>query len=292
MILAFYPGDFTPVCTKQFCSYRDDGDRIEALGVPMMGISPQSVESHERFADRHGLTVPLLSDPGKKVRARLRRARARRLHPPGGVPGRRRGCAALPARRPLRSALPGRRRPGAGRGRAVLSMAETLEPQRLRDGRRGTCGSRARRWGRGHPSILLHGLTATRRYVLHGSLALARRGYRQISYDARGHGESRRRRRASGYAYEELTAISGRWRESALPMPRRSWSGHSMGCHTAVAHALEHAGEVAALVLAGPVVLGLPATEETLAYWDALADGLEQGGVDGLHGGLRGLSRG
>jgi thioredoxin-dependent peroxiredoxin len=67
VILAFYPGDFTPVCTRQFCSYRDDGDRLEALGVPMMGISPQSVESHERFADRHGLTVPLLSDPGKKV---------------------------------------------------------------------------------------------------------------------------------------------------------------------------------------------------------------------------------
>jgi thioredoxin-dependent peroxiredoxin len=67
VILAFYPGDFTPVCTKQFCSYRDDGDRLEALGVPMMGISPQTVDSHERFADRHGLTVPLLSDPGKKV---------------------------------------------------------------------------------------------------------------------------------------------------------------------------------------------------------------------------------
>ncbi len=67
VILAFYPGDFTPVCTRQFCSYRDDGDRIEALGVPMMGISPQTVDSHERFADQHGLTVPLLSDPGKKV---------------------------------------------------------------------------------------------------------------------------------------------------------------------------------------------------------------------------------
>jgi thioredoxin-dependent peroxiredoxin len=67
VILAFYPGDFTPVCTKQFCSYRDDGDRIEALGVKMMGISPQSVESHERFAAHHGLTVPLLSDPGKRV---------------------------------------------------------------------------------------------------------------------------------------------------------------------------------------------------------------------------------
>jgi peroxiredoxin Q/BCP len=67
VILAFYPGDFTPVCTKQFCSYRDDGDRIEGLGVKMLGISPQSVESHEQFAAHHGLTVPLLSDPGKKV---------------------------------------------------------------------------------------------------------------------------------------------------------------------------------------------------------------------------------
>jgi thioredoxin-dependent peroxiredoxin len=70
VILAFYPGDFTPVCTKQFCSYRDDGDRIEALGVPMVGISPQSAESHERFADQHGLTIPLLSDPDKKVARR------------------------------------------------------------------------------------------------------------------------------------------------------------------------------------------------------------------------------
>jgi peroxiredoxin Q/BCP len=78
VILAFYPGDFTPVCTKQFCSYRDDGDRLEALGVPMMGISPQSVESHGRFAERHGLTVPLLSDPGKKV------ARAYGVVGPGG----------------------------------------------------------------------------------------------------------------------------------------------------------------------------------------------------------------
>jgi thioredoxin-dependent peroxiredoxin len=70
VILAFYPGDFTPVCTKQFCSYRDDGDRIEALGMPMVGISPQSVSSHERFADQNGLTVPLLSDPEKKVARR------------------------------------------------------------------------------------------------------------------------------------------------------------------------------------------------------------------------------
>ena len=67
VVLAFYPHDFTPVCTRQFCSYRDDGDRVESLGVPMLGISPQSVESHERFAAQHGLNVPLVSDPDKRV---------------------------------------------------------------------------------------------------------------------------------------------------------------------------------------------------------------------------------
>jgi thioredoxin-dependent peroxiredoxin len=67
VILAFYPGDFTPGCTKQFCSYRDDGDRIESLGVPVLGISPQDVDSHERFVDKHGLSVPLLADEDKSV---------------------------------------------------------------------------------------------------------------------------------------------------------------------------------------------------------------------------------
>ncbi|MFM9043370.1 MAG: peroxiredoxin family protein, partial [bacterium] len=62
LILAFYPGDFTPVCTKQFCSYRDDGDRLESLGVPLIGISPQSVDSHERFSRENALTTPLASD--------------------------------------------------------------------------------------------------------------------------------------------------------------------------------------------------------------------------------------
>jgi peroxiredoxin Q/BCP len=78
VVIAFYPGDFTPVCTKQFCSYRDDGDRIEALGVPMLGISPQSVESHERFTEEHDLNVPLLSDPDKRT------ARAYGVVGPGG----------------------------------------------------------------------------------------------------------------------------------------------------------------------------------------------------------------
>jgi 3-oxoadipate enol-lactonase len=55
-----------------------------------------------------------------------------------------------------------------------------------------------------------------------------------------------------------------------------------MGCHTAAAYALENAGEVAAVVLEGPVTLGLPASEETLAYWDGLSEGLERGGLDGF----------
>jgi peroxiredoxin len=67
LILAFYPGDFTAVCTKQFCSYRDDEDQIKGLGLDVLGISPQSVSSHERFIERYGLTVPLLADELKQV---------------------------------------------------------------------------------------------------------------------------------------------------------------------------------------------------------------------------------
>jgi peroxiredoxin Q/BCP len=62
VILAFYPGDFTPVCTRQFCSYRDGADRLDELDAVVLGISPQSVASHERFATEHELTVPLLAD--------------------------------------------------------------------------------------------------------------------------------------------------------------------------------------------------------------------------------------
>jgi peroxiredoxin Q/BCP len=67
LILAFYPGDFTAVCTKQFCSYRDQGDRLEGLGADVLGISPQSVDSHERFVEEKRLNVPLLADEDKSV---------------------------------------------------------------------------------------------------------------------------------------------------------------------------------------------------------------------------------
>lgn len=62
LILAFYPGDATAVCTKQFCSYRDNGDRLDALDADVLGISPQSVDSHEHWVKEQELNVPLLAD--------------------------------------------------------------------------------------------------------------------------------------------------------------------------------------------------------------------------------------
>ena len=67
VVVAFYPGDETPVCTKQLCSYRDAWSEFESAGVTVLGISPQSVESHERFRDHHGFPFPLLADEGSRV---------------------------------------------------------------------------------------------------------------------------------------------------------------------------------------------------------------------------------
>jgi peroxiredoxin Q/BCP len=67
LVLAFYPGDFTPVCTRQFCSYRDAADRLDDLDATVWGISPQSLDSHERFRSKYELTVPLLADPERQV---------------------------------------------------------------------------------------------------------------------------------------------------------------------------------------------------------------------------------
>jgi peroxiredoxin Q/BCP len=67
LVIAFYPGDFTPTCTKQFCSYRDQSEKLDDLGADVLGISPQSVESHERFTQEKSLNVPLLADEDKSV---------------------------------------------------------------------------------------------------------------------------------------------------------------------------------------------------------------------------------
>lgn len=67
VVLAFYPGDETAVCTKQFCSYRDRADDLAALDATVVGISGKDVASKQAFRDHHGLTVPLLADPDRAV---------------------------------------------------------------------------------------------------------------------------------------------------------------------------------------------------------------------------------
>jgi peroxiredoxin Q/BCP len=67
VILLFYPGDGTPVCTRQFCSYRDRAEDFAQLAATVVGISTQDIASHERFMAKNSLTVPLLADLGGSV---------------------------------------------------------------------------------------------------------------------------------------------------------------------------------------------------------------------------------
>jgi peroxiredoxin Q/BCP len=67
VVLLFYPGDETMVCTKQFCSYRDRADDMAGLDATVVGISHQDLDSHRAFTEHHGLTVPLLADVDKAV---------------------------------------------------------------------------------------------------------------------------------------------------------------------------------------------------------------------------------
>ncbi|MGI8726154.1 MAG: peroxiredoxin [Solirubrobacterales bacterium] len=67
IVLAFYPADNSAVCTKQFCNYRAEGDKIEGLDAEIIGVSPQDVSSHESFIADNKLNVPLVSDPDLKA---------------------------------------------------------------------------------------------------------------------------------------------------------------------------------------------------------------------------------
>ena len=132
------------------------------------------------------------------------------------------------------------------------------------------------RVGSGPPVLLLHGLTATRRYVVHGSRALERSGHTVIAYDARGHGES-----TAGRAYdydaliEDAIAVL-----DGLGIRRAAVVGQSMGAATAAGLALTHPERVSALVLVTPAHLGAPSAD--LERWDRLATGLERGGPAGF----------
>jgi peroxiredoxin Q/BCP len=67
LILYFYPADFTPGCTKEACSFRDLHQELMKAKLRVVGVSPQDVDSHRRFADKHHLNFPLLADPDKTV---------------------------------------------------------------------------------------------------------------------------------------------------------------------------------------------------------------------------------
>jgi peroxiredoxin Q/BCP len=67
LILYFYPADFTPGCTKEACSIRDIHEDIQAVGLTVVGISPQDVDSHRKFRKKYELPFTLLSDPNKEV---------------------------------------------------------------------------------------------------------------------------------------------------------------------------------------------------------------------------------
>ena len=67
VVLLFYPGDETPICTRQMCSVRDRWEDYEATGAEVVGISTDSVESHQKFAEHHELPLRLLSDTSAEV---------------------------------------------------------------------------------------------------------------------------------------------------------------------------------------------------------------------------------
>jgi pimeloyl-ACP methyl ester carboxylesterase len=158
------------------------------------------------------------------------------------------------------------------------------EPRRLEIGDRPRLTGEA--IGEGPPVVICHGITATRRQVLHGSRLLPRRGYLVVSYDARGHGDSDPAPEGSGYGYPELVGDLASVIAETADERRFVLAGHSMGAHTTVAYALEHRERIAGLVVIGPVYRGpigdSERRAEILARWDALADGLERGGVEGF----------
>ena len=67
VVLVFYPGDDTPVCTKQLNTYNDDLGQFSEMNAQVIGISAQDVDSHESFASKHGFEFPLLADVDKHV---------------------------------------------------------------------------------------------------------------------------------------------------------------------------------------------------------------------------------
>ena len=136
------------------------------------------------------------------------------------------------------------------------------------------------RAGSGVPMILLHGLTATRRYVLMGSRYLARAGVELVAFDARGHGSSSPAPDRDAYGYAEMV------RDLEVVVASVGTPvvlvGNSMGAATAAAYALEYPERVSALVQITPGFTGDAKGDADLDDWDRLADGMARDGVEGF----------
>ena len=136
--------------------------------------------------------------------------------------------------------------------------------------------------GGGVPVVLLHGLTASRRYVVMGSRGLQRGGHRVIAYDARGHGASSPAPAAERYRYEDLyddlaAVLDG------LELERAMLAGASMGAHTILRLALEQPERVAGAVVVTPAFDPVANDDPArIARWDALSDALRDRGIDGF----------
>jgi pimeloyl-ACP methyl ester carboxylesterase len=137
--------------------------------------------------------------------------------------------------------------------------------------------------GEGPAVVLLHGLTATRRYVVMGSRSLERSGHRVIAYDARGHGRSSPAVDPSAYEYADLSADLEAVMD-ASGVDRAVLAGASMGAHTLLALALARPERVAGMVVITPAYVDRRQADdpERLAHWDALSDGLRRGGIEGF----------
>jgi pimeloyl-ACP methyl ester carboxylesterase len=136
--------------------------------------------------------------------------------------------------------------------------------------------------GDGLPVVLLHGLTASRRYVVMGSHALQRAGHRVVAYDARAHGASSPAPASDAYGYPQLTADL-RAVLDALGIERAVLAGVSMGAHTCLRFALDMPERVAAIVAITPAFDPVEyAQPQRLARWDALSDALRSGGIEGF----------
>jgi pimeloyl-ACP methyl ester carboxylesterase len=135
--------------------------------------------------------------------------------------------------------------------------------------------------GSGPAVVLLHGLTATRRYVVMGSRVLERGGHRVIAYDARGHGQSGPAPDPEDYGYARLAddllaVLDDRGIERAV------LAGASMGAHTLTAFALAHPERVAGLALLTPAFDPSDEDPRRFERWDRLSQGLREGGVEGF----------